>query len=326
MIPLFRRWVQSNQCDLIADPSLTPKQAAKRRDLTINAIGFDPLAHEFIDPYEGQQHLREKTLHPVDKTTFLEDPLRVLRAAQFAARLLFEPSEFLIECGTEANLTDVPTERIRGEFIKLLCDGVKPSLGFHVLFKTNQYHALFPNVPVPTEQDLSKLDQLARSEDLASDSKAHRLAMMLALWTLECPMEAATEILTVLDIHSLERLDIRKHVLGVHRLHSQLEDSDTSLRNLSTTVNLDILTSVVGIHRKKPQWAAQLKQRAATLNILHQAPEPILKGRHLKDLGCPPGPQMAPILSDAYQKQLDGKLTTVDEAIQYARERITTPE
>ena len=314
---------RANKSELTSDPTLSPHEAARRRDLTINAIGYNPIANQFIDPYDGQKHINAKILHPVNKATFLEDPLRVLRAAQFSARLLFAPSDFLIECGTEADLSAIPSERIRGEFIKLLCDGCQPSLGFELLFRTRKYAVLFPDAPAPNEHALQSLDALAMSQNLALSSKAHRLAAMLSLWVLDFPTHAVTHILTVLDIHSLERLNIRKQVLAVHGCHNRLMADDACLRNLSTTANLDILTSVAGIHRGEPQWASDLKQRAETLNILHQAPISILKGRHLKALGCPPGPHMAPILASAYQKQLDGEIHTEAQAIEFARSKLT---
>ena len=68
------------------DPSLSFDDAARRRDFTINAISFDPLTGEFIDPFHGREDLDARLLRIVDRTTFADDSLRVLRALQFAAR------------------------------------------------------------------------------------------------------------------------------------------------------------------------------------------------------------------------------------------------
>src|ERR1041384_7060547 len=97
------------------DPSMTFEEAARRRDFTINAILYDPLADQFVDPYEGIRDLREKRLRAVAAETVVEDSLRVLRAVQFAARF-----EMTIDAATVAlcrtiDLTDLPHERIWGE-------------------------------------------------------------------------------------------------------------------------------------------------------------------------------------------------------------------
>src|SRR5258705_8682868 len=71
------------------DPSMTIEEATRRRDFTINAILEDPLTGEIIDPFGGQKHIQEKMLKAVSAETFSEDSLRVLRAAQLAARFEF---------------------------------------------------------------------------------------------------------------------------------------------------------------------------------------------------------------------------------------------
>ena len=68
-----------------ADPEMTFEEAASRRDFTINAMGFDILQETFIDPHNGREDIQNKILRHVGPR-FVEDPLRVLRAMQFAGR------------------------------------------------------------------------------------------------------------------------------------------------------------------------------------------------------------------------------------------------
>ncbi len=68
------------------DPAMSFEEAARRRDFTVNAILEDPLTGDIIDPYHGREDLERKLLRAVSPDTFVEDSLRVLRAAQFAAR------------------------------------------------------------------------------------------------------------------------------------------------------------------------------------------------------------------------------------------------
>src|SRR5207253_5933444 len=80
------------------DPSMSIEEATSRRDFTINAILQDPLTFEIIDPFHGREDLKRKLLRAVSPKTFGEDSLRVLRAAQFAARF---------ECGIEADTVEL---------------------------------------------------------------------------------------------------------------------------------------------------------------------------------------------------------------------------
>ena len=71
---------------VVGDPSMSFEEAARRRDFTINAISWDPLTSEYIDPFDGRSDLARRVLRAVDERTFADDSLRVLRAVQFAAR------------------------------------------------------------------------------------------------------------------------------------------------------------------------------------------------------------------------------------------------
>src|SRR5689334_6611962 len=96
------------------------EEAARRRDFTINAISWDPLTGDYLDPFDGRGDLAKRLLRVVDAGTFADDSLRVLRAIQFAARfdLAVDPPTRTI-CASIA-LDDLPAERIWAEFDKLL--------------------------------------------------------------------------------------------------------------------------------------------------------------------------------------------------------------
>ena len=102
------------------DPSMSIVEATRRRDFTINAILQDPLTGELIDPFHGQRDIDQHILRAVSKDTFAEDSLRVLRAAQFAARFEFDIDPETVELCRTIDLSDLPAERIWGEMEKLL--------------------------------------------------------------------------------------------------------------------------------------------------------------------------------------------------------------
>lgn len=115
------------------DPSLDFATAARRRDFRINAMGFDPLTGELLDPWDGRADLVAGKLRVTDPAHFAEDPLRGLRAAQFAARFELEPDGELVALARGLDLEELPAERVLGEFRKLLLLGARPSIGFEFL-------------------------------------------------------------------------------------------------------------------------------------------------------------------------------------------------
>ena len=139
------------------DPEMSFEEAAKRRDFTINAILKDVLTGEIIDIYDGQEDIKNKILRVVSKETFAEDSLRVLRAAQFAARFEFDIDAETVEICRSIDLTDLPKERIWGEFEKLLLKAEKPSIGLKWLYDLGVVEQLFPElkslVGVPQESE-----------------------------------------------------------------------------------------------------------------------------------------------------------------------------
>lgn len=111
--------------------------AARRRDFTINAIGYDPLTQTLLDPFGGVEDLKAKRLKCVDPETFIDDPLRVLRAVQFAARFELTCDDALLalcrEMIASGALKELPKERIFEEFKKLLLQSNRPSIGMALL-------------------------------------------------------------------------------------------------------------------------------------------------------------------------------------------------
>ena len=132
--------------EVTGDPDLPVEEAARRRDFTINAIAWDPLTEEYVDPYGGQADLERKRLRAVDPRTFGDDSLRVLRAIQFAARFELDVDEATRALCRRIVLDDLPAERIWGELEKLLLQAARPSIGFRLAFDLGVVHQLFPEL------------------------------------------------------------------------------------------------------------------------------------------------------------------------------------
>ena len=235
------------------DPAMSIHDATRRRDFTINAILHDPLTGELIDPFEGEKDIRARILRAVSLDTFAEDSLRVLRAAQFAARFEFE-----IEPGTVAlcqtiDLTDLPAERIWAEMEKLLLSARRPSIGLDWLRKLGAIDQLFPEIlsliDAPQDPDwhpegdvyIHTLLVTDRARELLGGlSYAEQVAVMLAAlahdfgkppttafiedrWRSrgheEAGVEPAEKFLDRLNVYTIDGYDVRGQVIALVREH-----------------------------------------------------------------------------------------------------------
>ena len=136
------------------DPKLSFHEACKRRDITINAMLYDPLSGKVIDPFNGMKDLKNGILRHVNNKTFGEDPLRAIRVAQFKARFDFlvdeETKNICMELIDEMHT--LSKERFFVEFEKILMKSEKPSIAFNFMLETGILNAVFP--------ELAKLEKI----------------------------------------------------------------------------------------------------------------------------------------------------------------------
>lgn len=238
---------------VVGDPFMSVEDAARRRDFTVNAISWDPLTDEYLDPFDGRGDLARRVLRVVDARTFADDSLRVLRAVQFAARYELDALEQTRDICRAIPLDDLPAERIWGEFEKLLLKAARPSIGFALAREIGVTERLLPEmhalIDCPQEPEwhpegdcwihtLMVIDQArARNGDL---DRARLAAVMLgavchdlgkppttavidgrirSLGHEEAGVEPSTRLLDRLNVHSLDGFDVRRQVLGMVAHH-----------------------------------------------------------------------------------------------------------
>jgi len=235
------------------DPFMSIEDAARRRDFTMNAIAWDPLTGDYLDPCGGRDDLARRVLRVVDPERFGDDSLRVLRALQFAARFeaRLEPASARL-CRT-IPLDDLPAERIWGEFEKLLLVAERPSLGFALARDLGVIEQLLPEmVPLydcPQDAEwhpegdvwthtLMVIDEARRrNADLARAPLAivmlgavcHDLGKPATTARVDGRVKSpgheaagvapATAVLDRLNIQSLDGVDVRTQVLGIVAEH-----------------------------------------------------------------------------------------------------------
>jgi tRNA nucleotidyltransferase (CCA-adding enzyme) len=239
--------------EVTGDPDLPHADAARRRDFTINAISWDPLTGEYLDPFDGRGDLAARVLRAVDIRTFGEDSLRVLRAIQFAARFEFRLEDQTRDLCRGIALDDLPSERIWGEMEKLLLLAPRPSVGFALGLDLLVIDRLFPEIQalVGCEQEpewhpegdvwihtLMVIDQARiRIDDL---DRARKIVVMLGavchdlgkplttafldgrIRSIDHEQEGvapASAVLDRLNIHTIDGFDVRRQVLGIVAHH-----------------------------------------------------------------------------------------------------------
>jgi tRNA nucleotidyltransferase (CCA-adding enzyme) len=356
------------------DPRMSVEEATRRRDFTINAILQDPLTGEIIDPANGRADLQLGIIRAVSPDTFNEDSLRVLRAAQFAARFEFKIEPETVALCRAIDLSDLPSERVWAEMEKLLLRAIHPSIGLRWLRDLGAIDQLFPEIKalidVPQDPEwhpegdvfIHTCLVVDRARELINDLPyAKQVTVMLAALAHDFGKPATTEFvdgrlrsrgheeagieptlsfLDRLNLHSLDGYDVRAQVVALVRDHlkpgeffkKREEVGDGAFRRLARKCELDLLYRVAkadSLGRNadwvpREQWYDAEAQEwfiahARELEVVTHAPAPILLGRHLLEMGLPPGPRIGEITRAVYELQLDGQVQTLEEAKTAAR-------
>jgi tRNA nucleotidyltransferase (CCA-adding enzyme) len=344
-----------------ADPTMSFQEAAKRRDYTVNAMGWDPATGQLLDHYGGRADLEARILrHTSDQ--FGEDPLRVLRGMQFVARFELTPAPETITMCRRLDLEGLAGERMFEEWRKLILQGVRPSLGLEFLRET-MWLRFFPELEAltccPQEErwhpegdvwthTLHCMDAFAEDrvgddwEDLVVGlavlchdfgkpatterdgdpvrSPGHESAgeqpTRSFLGRLTADRDLITQVVPLVQCH-----------MRVHELH-QNRAGDAAIRRLARKVGrIDRVVRVDLADRKgRPPHAPDdspagvwLLGRARALDVESTAPEPLVLGRHLIELGLEPGPHFGGILDQCYEAQLDGTFADLEGGLAFAR-------
>lgn len=347
------------------DPSLTPREALARRDFTINALALTP-SGDLIDYFGGRADLEARLLRHTSEA-FGDDPLRVLRAMQFAARFdLRLATETAALCRTLLPASaGLPLDRIWREWHKWTTLGIHPSAGLRALDESG-WLALYPELAAlqgcpqhprfHPEGDvwthtLYVCDAAAQiAERDALDAHDRTVLLFAAL----CH-DLGKPHTTVIDEHGIPRspghaaagVPLTQAFLGRIGAPRRIEHLVTPLvrehlAHLRTPATPRVVRRLA--HRLTPatlvQWERLVEadasgrppmppeRPAAAFLAIAQAegadrsrPAPLVRGRNLIAAGVAPGPQLGEMLRRAYEAQLDGKFSTVEEGVAWVLQR-----
>ena len=332
--------------DVRPDPFIGTYKAALRRDFTVNALMQDVLSGEIIDHFHGREDLAAGILRHVSDSSFGEDPLRVLRGAQFAARFEFDISPQTDALCSAMDLAALPKERVFDELCKALLKADRPSVFFESLRRQNQLQTWFPEVQslIDVPQDPSRhaegdvwnhtmlvLDAAASLRARASDALGFMLAALLHdIGKPLCTQEIAGrihaydhEFLGLVPAEQfLDRLtnrtNLKKYILNLVKLHMRpniLAQAQSSVKK--TNHLFDEAVDPAGLaalacadamgQRPLQDWETTDAFLRERLRVFEDyMARPYVQGRDLTSAGINPGPQYAEILRYAHKLRLAG--------------------
>ena len=333
----------------------TPEEDADRRDFTINGMFHDPVADKFIDFVGGQADLKSRTLRAIGDPAarFREDKLRLLRAIRFAARLDYqiEPATWDAIRVHAADIHAVSAERIREELVKIIAHPNRVR-GFDLLDQSGLLKEILPEI-----EKLKGCEQPPQFHP-EGDVFVHTRAM-LELLPPDAPATTALAVLfhdigkpTTFRYHAdedrirfsghdrvgaamteklMDRLRFSRHdierVAEAVRQHMVFKDvQNMRTAKLKRFMAREGFAEELELHRVDCQSSHGaldnfdfLKTKAEEFASEPLIPPPFLTGRDLIDLGWKPGPHFGPILEAIQTAQLEGTLTTPEEALAWAK-------
>ncbi len=317
------------------DEKLSFKEAALRRDFTINAMGMELPELTLCDPYGGIDDLKKGLLRHVGPA-FVEDSLRILRGVQFASRFALTLAPETVELCKTLSLADLSIERLFEEFKKWLLKPGKPSLGLRA-FLDIRLNAFFPEV-FPLHKSWDALGEMLDNMETVRRTLESEGKPLSDAQAMEFAFAAFLSGNPETSLKFLERITNETHLLKIvpqlvqayNEIQFAVVNDAPTLRRLA--VKLDGLKLLCLLVKCTPRefyasagdmnFPENLWQAAADLDLLESAPQPYLTGKMLMDMGVKPGKQMGEIIKKSFELQLDGKIACTGDAIAWAKEHL----
>ena len=344
--------------EVTANPFIGTYEAAKRRDFTINALMENVLTGEIIDHFNGQDDLKAKIIRHVNADTFIEDPLRVYRAAQFSARFGFEIAPETIELCKDIDTHYLSNERVFEELKKALLKSDKPSIFFERLREMDQLYNYFKYIgdliDVPQNpkyhgegdvwnHTMLVLDEAAKRRDKVNyplgfmmSALCHDIGKAMCtenngdkIMALEHETVGATYIAIWLT-HFVKEIRLVKYVVNMTELHMRVHKlADSKVKMKSTNKILDqaiepydlIQLGVCDGLGRIPSIDTEKEFMERYKVFTEVMSKPYVMGRDLIEAGLEPGVYFTEVLEYTHKLRLAGvsKENQLKQAVSYAR-------
>lgn len=312
---------------------LTFKEAARRRDFTVNAMGLSLPDLELSDPYNGKGDLEKKILRHVS-SAFAEDSLRILRGVQFASRFALSLAPETAELCRSLSLADLSSERIFEEFKKWLLKPGKPSLGLQAFLEMD-LGRFFPEIrPLSGsfENLGSLLDNISNELPNVPDLTSQEVLAFAALLSGAENVQEVNAFLSRItnEIHLLKRIPLLYQFVPSLLDHANAQSFDAEfLRRASVEQNglflayLYLKSTPLLASDMRSLLAEKFKTAAENLGVFLNPPEPLLKGADLLQMGLKPGKRVGEILKEEFELQLQGKIDSREAALEFGKASIS---
>ncbi|MBP5768113.1 MAG: CCA tRNA nucleotidyltransferase [Fibrobacter sp.] len=316
------------------DEKLSFKEAALRRDFTINAMGMELPELTLCDPYGGIDDLKKGLLRHVGPA-FVEDSLRILRGVQFASRFALTLAPETVELCRTLTLADLSVERLFEEFKKWLMKPGKPSLGLRA-FLDIRLNDFFPEV-LPLRESWEDLGEMLDNMECEREKLAAAGMVLSESQSMEFAFASFLSGRPETSLKFLERITNETHLLknvplllgAYSNLPLGIVNDAPQLRRLAVKLGgLKLLCLLAKATPRKfyaeagdAEFPEKLWRVATDFDLLEAAPQPYLTGKMLMELGVKPGKQMGEIIKQSFELQLDGKITNAEEAIAWAMDQ-----
>ena len=292
------------------------REDAARRDFTINAMFFDPVAKKVIDYYKGQADLKKRIIRTVGKPAerFGEDYLRMLRAVRFSTQLGFtiETKTKAAVCAGAKNITKISGERISAELEGILVSPNRAQ-GLKLLMETGLAEFIFPGFCCSCAEAgfaVRMLTNLPKRIDFALGLAALFAGFETDFAVEKCEMlklsrNQEKQITFLLDNRGSLLKDLSLAELKLLLSEPYFEDLFALQKAIQKSLNQSVGPLV------------KLRKRIKQLKGVELRPKPLLNGHDLMALGAVPGPSLGQLAKEMYIAQLESKLQSVDDAKQW---------
>jgi len=303
--------------------NLNFRAASIRRDFTINAMGYDVVEKKLLDPFNGKKDLNAKILRVVNEKTFVEDPLRVLRAVQFSARFHLSIDKNLLKLSRkmvkDGALNELSKERIFDEIKKFLLKSQTPSIGLVLLKELHLFH-FFVELQNLSEEDYHIT--LRRVDNMSKILKKNKNSLALMLVTLTSKLNKSQTLSFVSKLTNERKLIEKILLLKESVLNTNMSDEELYKVAEFNSIESTLLYYEVLYPQNKEAYK-RVKKRAIELRVFNEKLIPLIQGRDLIKIGMKPSKEFAEILARAYKAQMGGEFKNFDEAILWLKkERI----
>lgn len=334
------------------------KEDACRRDFTINGLFQNPFTEEILDYVGGEQDIENQVLRAIGEpeVRFQEDALRLLRAVRFAVKTGFqiEPATWQAMQENAHLLEKISPERIRDEFSRILTHPRRAE-GLQLLLDSGLLNRFLPEVialvgceqPPQWHPEGDVFTHTKIALDLLPDEAPLELCLAVLLHDIGKPptytwdeadqrirfsghdavgAEMAEEILRRLR-YSNDTIAAVREMVARHMQFMHVQDM--RIAKLKRFMSRETFPLELELHRVDCESSNGFTDNLTFLKAKEEEfanepiiPKPLVSGKDLIDMGLKPGPLFRELLEDVQTRQLEGAMTTREEAFEYLRVRI----